>query len=179
MNFTDENNRKANKAIISKRVIPFDNHMVMRWHENNVSCVRPFNSLRDQSDEWKKLFSLSHWLSYPECSLIAPNFAVLYRDDTTFDAATPTKPYRQAETSTTEVLNERKQGRYSSHVFTVTPEIRKVLESLFAFVCVANKSCHLKVIVLLFFMERISARKIDFLCEKSNTQYTYGSQWSY
>lgn len=114
-----------------------------------------------------------------KCTLIAPIFAVLQREDTTFNAATPTKPYRQAETSITEVLNERKQHRYSSHVFTVTPEIRKVLESLFAFVCVANKSCHLKVIVLLFFMERISARKIDFLCEKSNTQYTYGSQWSY
>ena len=153
--------------------------MVMRWHENNVSCVRPFNSLRDQSDEWKKLFYLSHWLSYPECSLIAPIFAVLYRDDTTFNAATPTKPYRQAETSITEVLNERKQGRYSSHVFTVTPETRKVLESVFAFVCVANKSCHLKVILLLFFTERISARKIDFLYEKSNTQCTCGSQWSY
>lgn len=151
----------------------------MRWHENNVSSVRPFNSLRDQSDEWKSSFISVIGCRILKCSLTAPIFAVLYRDDTTFNTATPSKPYRQAETSITEVLNERKQGRYSSHVFTVTPETRKVLESLFAFVCVANKSCHLKVIVLLSFTERISARKIDFLYEKSTAQCTYGSQCSY
>lgn len=46
-------------------------------------------------------------LSYSGMKLFfAPIFVMMYRDDTTFNTATPREPYHKAETTITEVLSE-------------------------------------------------------------------------
>ena len=43
---------------------------------------------------------------FKECSIFAPIFVMMYRDDKTFNTATPKKAYHEAETTTTKVLSE-------------------------------------------------------------------------